>query len=98
MSRKGKAMDMIVKIVMMLLIGGGIGWLAASVVKIDSPLKLLIGSGILGSFLGVGLVYSMDFGPYGVLGNTIVCILGAGLTIASLQSLGYLGSRVVSAR
>ena len=91
-------MDLIVKIMMTLVIGSIIGWLAASVVKIDSPMKVLLGAGILGSFLGVGLAYSMDFGPYGPVGNTIVCLLGAVLTILSLQSAGYLGGRVPSSR
>jgi hypothetical protein len=39
----------------------------------------------------------MDLGPYGPVGNGIVCVLGATLAIAALQTLGYLGDRLASA-
>jgi uncharacterized membrane protein YeaQ/YmgE (transglycosylase-associated protein family) len=90
-------MSLIVKMMTTLVIGGLVGWLASRVVKVDSSMDLLLGSGVLGSILGVGFAYSMDFGPYGPVGNGIVCVLGAVLAIAALQTLGYLGDRLASA-
>lgn len=90
-------MSLIANVILILVIGALVGWLASSVVKVKAKRDILLGAGVAGSVLGVAVAYVMDFGPYGPLGSAIVCIAGASLLIAVLDSLGVFG-KVASAR
>jgi uncharacterized membrane protein YeaQ/YmgE (transglycosylase-associated protein family) len=84
-------MSFIANIMLMLVFGSLVGWLANSVVKVNAQMRILLAAGVVGSFLGVAVAYVMDFGPYGPVGSAIVCIVGAALMIAGLQSMGIFG-------
>jgi uncharacterized membrane protein YeaQ/YmgE (transglycosylase-associated protein family) len=79
-------MDLIVT----LLIGGVIGWLASILMKANGQMGVLanIVVGIIGSFIGHALAGVMNIGPAGTLASWVISILGASLLIALLSSLG----------
>jgi uncharacterized membrane protein YeaQ/YmgE (transglycosylase-associated protein family) len=90
-------MSLIANLILMLVMGAIVGSMAPRVVKLNANMGMLLGAGIAGSFLGVAIAYVMDFGPYGPVGSALVCIVGAALLIAVLESLGVF-ARVASAR
>jgi uncharacterized membrane protein YeaQ/YmgE (transglycosylase-associated protein family) len=77
-------------LIVTLIIGGVIGWLASMVMKTNAQMGILanVVVGIIGSFVGVFVANAL-----GVRANTtpaawIVAVLGAVLLIAILQALG----------
>lgn len=83
-------MDLIIT----LIIGGVIGWVASLVMKSNAQMGLIanILIGIVGSFLGHWLAGAMGFAPDGPAGF-LVSVLGAMLLIAIVRALGLFGGR-----
>jgi len=77
-------------ILVTLLIGGIVGWLASIMMRTDGQMGLLanIVVGIIGSFVGFTLAGSMGIGADGAVGRWIISIAGASLLIALLSVLG----------
>jgi uncharacterized membrane protein YeaQ/YmgE (transglycosylase-associated protein family) len=73
-----------------LLIGGIVGWLASIMMRTDGQMGLLanIVVGIIGSFIGFTLAGAMNIGADGAVGRWIISIAGASLLIALLSALG----------
>jgi uncharacterized membrane protein YeaQ/YmgE (transglycosylase-associated protein family) len=79
-------MDLLVTIV----IGGIVGWLASIMMRTNGQMGLLanIVVGIIGSFVGFALAGAMGIGAGGAVGRWIISIAGASLLIALLSVLG----------
>jgi uncharacterized membrane protein YeaQ/YmgE (transglycosylase-associated protein family) len=79
-------------ILITLIVGGIVGWLASMVMKTNRQMGVVLNVivGIVGSILG-GWVFSL-FGllPYAPLGRLIVSVVGAMLLIAILRSMKVL--------
>jgi uncharacterized membrane protein YeaQ/YmgE (transglycosylase-associated protein family) len=77
-------------LIVTLIIGGVIGWLASILMKTNAQMGILanVVVGVVGSYLGVAIAQALRVGPYGDAGGWVVAILGAALLIALLQSLG----------
>jgi uncharacterized membrane protein YeaQ/YmgE (transglycosylase-associated protein family) len=82
-----------------LIIGGIIGWLASILMKTNAQMGILANVivGIIGSFLGVAVANTLNVAPRGQLGEWIVAVLGAALLIGLLRALGVF-NRFASAR
>jgi uncharacterized membrane protein YeaQ/YmgE (transglycosylase-associated protein family) len=82
-------MDLIVT----LIIGGVIGWLASILMRPNAQMGLLANVlvGIVGSITGQTLANAAGLTPRSPAGGWIVAILGAALLIAILRSLGFFG-------
>ena len=82
-------MDLIIQLV----IGGVIGWLASIVMKTNAQMGLFanIVVGIVGSFLGAFLANAAGIGPRGSVMTWVVSVIGAALLIALLRALGVFG-------
>jgi uncharacterized membrane protein YeaQ/YmgE (transglycosylase-associated protein family) len=77
-------------LIVTLIIGGIVGWLASILMKTNAQMGILANVivGIIGSFLGVAVANAL-----GVHANTtpaawIVAVLGAALLIGILQAMG----------
>jgi uncharacterized membrane protein YeaQ/YmgE (transglycosylase-associated protein family) len=83
-------MDLIIT----LIIGGVIGWVASLVMKSDAQMGLIANVliGIVGSFLGMWLAGVLGFAPDGPA-KYLVSLLGAILLIAIVRALGLFGGR-----
>jgi len=81
------------------IIGGIIGWLASIVMKTNAQMGILanIIVGIVGSFLGVAVANALGVRAHTGAAAWIVAILGAALLIAILRALGVF-DRLASAR
>lgn len=86
-------------LIVTLIIGGVIGWLASILMKANSQMGILANVivGVVGSYVGIVLANAL-----GVQANTapaawIVAVLGAALLIWLLRALGVF-SRLASAR
>lgn len=77
-------------ILLTLIVGGVIGWLASLVMKTDAQMGVIsnIVVGILGAILGHWLFGVLGLMAYGPVGRIIVNIAGAMLLIALLRGLG----------
>ena len=82
-----------------LIIGGVVGWLASVLMKTNAQMGILanVVVGIVGSFLGVAIANATGIAPRGQLGAWVVAILGAALLIWILRALGVF-SRFSTAR
>ena len=82
-----------------LIIGGIVGWLASILMKTNAQMGILanVVVGIIGSFLGVAVANTLNVAPHGQLGEWIVAVLGAALLIGVLRALGVF-NRFASAR
>jgi len=82
-----------------LIIGGIVGWLASIMMKTNAQMGILANVivGIVGSFLGVAVANGLGVRAHTTPAAWIVAVLGAGLLIAILRSLG-LFNRFASAR
>jgi uncharacterized membrane protein YeaQ/YmgE (transglycosylase-associated protein family) len=82
-----------------LIIGGIVGWLASILMKTNAQMGILanVVVGIVGSFLGVALANALKIGPYGEVGGWVIAIAGAALLIGILRALGVF-NRFASAR
>ena len=73
-----------------LIIGGIIGWLASLIMKTDAQMGIIanIVVGIVGSALGHFLAGVIGMAAYGAAARLIVSVVGAVLLIAILRALG----------
>jgi len=73
-----------------IIIGGIIGWLASLIMKTDAQMGIIanILVGIVGSALGHFLAGAVGLAAYGMVGRLIVSVVGAVLLIAILRALG----------
>ncbi len=83
-------MDLIIT----LIIGGVIGWLASLVMKSDAQMGMIANViiGIVGSFLGLWIAGAMGSVPDGPA-KYVVSLLGAMLLIGIVRALGLFGGR-----
>jgi uncharacterized membrane protein YeaQ/YmgE (transglycosylase-associated protein family) len=91
-ARTEETMDLLVT----LIIGGVVGWLASIVMRTNAQMGLLanVVVGVIGSFLGVALARTLGVSVVRPVETWIVSILGAVLLIAILRALGaFRGSR-----
>lgn len=77
-------------LVVTLIIGGVVGWLASIVMKTNAQMGILanVVVGIFGSFLGVYVANALGVHAHTAPTTWIVAVLGAALLIALLRSLG----------
>ena len=80
-------MDLIIN----LIVGGIIGWLASLVMKTSNQMGVIANVlvGIIGSGLGAWVFALLGLAAYGALGRLIMGVLGAALLIALLRGLGF---------
>ena len=86
-------------LIVTLIIGGVIGWLASILMKTNAQMGILANVivGIIGSFLGVFVANALGVRAHTAPAAWIVAILGAALLIALLRALGVFG-RLTRAR
>ena len=79
-------------LIITLVIGGLIGWLASLIMKTDAQMGLLanIAVGIVGSFLGLWLAGVLGVGAGGTVGAYLISVLGAVVLIGLLKALGVM--------
>lgn len=79
-------MDLLVTII----IGGIIGWLASIVMKTNGQMGILanVVVGIVGAFLGGAIASALGIHLNGAAGSWIIAIVGASLLIWILKALG----------
>jgi uncharacterized membrane protein YeaQ/YmgE (transglycosylase-associated protein family) len=77
-------------LIVTLIIGGVIGWLASIVMKTNVQMGILanVVVGVIGSFLGVAVANALGVQARTTPAAWIVAVLGAALLIGILQSLG----------
>jgi uncharacterized membrane protein YeaQ/YmgE (transglycosylase-associated protein family) len=80
-------MDLIIN----LIVGGIIGWLASMVMKTSNQMGVIanIVVGIIGSGLGAWVFALVGLAAYGSLGRLLMGVVGAALLIALLRGLGF---------
>ena len=79
-------------IIVTLIIGGVIGWLASLIMKTDAQMGILanIVVGIIGAFLGFWIAGQLNLGASGDAARWIIAIVGAVILIAILKALKIL--------
>ena len=77
-------------LIVSLIIGGVVGWLASIVMKTNAQMGLLanIVVGVIGSFLGFWVAGILGFAAYGLVARFVVALGGAVLLIFILRKLG----------
>ena len=77
-------------LLMMLIVGGVVGWLASILMKTNAQMGILanVVVGVVGSFLGVALANALGVGAHSAPASWIVAIIGAALLIFILRALG----------
>ena len=77
-------------LIMTIIVGGIIGWLASIVMKTNAQMGILANVivGIVGSFLGGIIAGALGIGGGGAVGSWIVAICGAALLITVLKQTG----------
>jgi uncharacterized membrane protein YeaQ/YmgE (transglycosylase-associated protein family) len=77
-------------LIMTIVIGGIIGWLASILMKTNAQMGILanVVVGIIGSFLGTAVAASLGLAVHNAPASWAVSVLGAGLLIAVLKALG----------
>jgi uncharacterized membrane protein YeaQ/YmgE (transglycosylase-associated protein family) len=81
-----------VNILITLIVGGIVGWLASILMKTSRQMGILMNVivGIVGSILGGWLFSLLGLLAYGPLGRLIVSVIGAMLLIAILRGMKVL--------
>ena len=76
-------------IIVTLIIGGVIGWLASPIMKTNAQMGILanIVVGIIGAFLGFWIAGQMHLGTSGAAMQWVVAVIGAAILIAILKAL-----------
>lgn len=79
-------------IIVTLIIGGVIGWLASLIMKTNAQMGILanIVVGIIGAFLGFWIAGQMNLGASGAAMQWVVAVIGAVILIAILKALKIL--------
>jgi uncharacterized membrane protein YeaQ/YmgE (transglycosylase-associated protein family) len=77
-------------LIVTLIIGGVVGWLASILMKTNAQMGILANVivGVFGSFLGVAVANSMGVRAHTAPAAWVVAVLGAALLIALLRALG----------
>ena len=77
-------------LIVSLIVGGIIGWLASMVMKTNSQMGMIanIVVGIIGSGLGGWIFTLLGLGATGGVGQIIMGVVGAAVLIALLRALG----------
>lgn len=77
-------------ILLTLIVGGIVGWLASVLMHTDDQMGILanVGVGVAGSVLGHWIFVLLGFAVYGPIARLIVATVGALLLIAGLRRLG----------
>jgi uncharacterized membrane protein YeaQ/YmgE (transglycosylase-associated protein family) len=77
-------------LIVTLIIGGVVGWLASMVMKTNAQMGILanVVVGIVGSFLGVFVANALGVRAHTAPAAWIVAVFGAALLIGILQALG----------
>jgi uncharacterized membrane protein YeaQ/YmgE (transglycosylase-associated protein family) len=78
-----------------LVIGGIVGWLASILMRTNAQMGILANVlvGIVGSVLGVAIANALGVRAHSQGAAWIIAILGAAVLIALLQGLGVFGGR-----
>lgn len=78
-------------IILGLIVGGIVGWLASIVMKANEQMGILANVlvGIAGSAIGQFVFGLVGFAAHGMIASLIVAIAGASLLIAGLRALGF---------
>jgi uncharacterized membrane protein YeaQ/YmgE (transglycosylase-associated protein family) len=86
-------------LVVTLIIGGVVGWLASIVMRANGQMGILANVivGIMGSYLGVVLANALGVQAHTTPAAWIVAVIGASVLIWLLRALGVF-SRLASAR
>jgi len=86
-------------LLMTIIIGGIIGWLASILMKVNAQMGILANVivGIIGSFLGGAVAQALGLRVHVGAESWIVAVLGAALLIALLRALGVF-SRLAAVR
>lgn len=79
-------------LIVSLIIGGIVGWLASIVMKTDAQMGWIanVAVGIVGSMLGYWLAGLLGIAPTGLL-RFVIAVAGAALLIFILRKLGVFG-------
>jgi uncharacterized membrane protein YeaQ/YmgE (transglycosylase-associated protein family) len=90
-SARGEDLSLIIT----LIIGGVVGWLASLVMKTDAQMGMIanIVVGIVGSFLGMFLAGLIGIAPGNSIARFGVSLAGAALLIFILRALGIFGKK-----
>jgi uncharacterized membrane protein YeaQ/YmgE (transglycosylase-associated protein family) len=77
-------------LLMTIIIGGVVGWLASILMKTNAQMGLVanIVVGIVGSFLGTAITSALGMAVHSGVESWIVAIVGAALLIMVLRALG----------
>jgi uncharacterized membrane protein YeaQ/YmgE (transglycosylase-associated protein family) len=77
-------------LLMTIIIGGIIGWLASILMKTNAQMGIIanVVIGIIGSFLGTAIASAVGVPAHSAPASWIIAILGAAMLIAILRSLG----------
>jgi uncharacterized membrane protein YeaQ/YmgE (transglycosylase-associated protein family) len=77
-------------LIMTLIIGGVVGWLASILMKTNAQMGMIANVlvGVVGSFVGVAIAGALGVHAQSAPASWIVAILGAALLIAVLRALG----------
>ena len=78
------------ELIITLVVGGIIGWLASLVMKTSAQMGLIanVVVGIIGSSLGFWLAGQLGLAAYGAVARWIVAVAGAAILIFILKALG----------
>ena len=77
-------------LIITLVVGGIVGWLASIVMKTNAQMGLIanVVVGIIGSFLGFWLAGALGIGAGSAIAQWLVSIAGAAVLIVILRALG----------
>lgn len=77
-------------LIITLVVGGVIGWLASLLMKTDKQMGIIANVivGIIGSSLGYWVAGLLGLAAYGVIARWAVAVVGAALLIWILKALG----------
>jgi uncharacterized membrane protein YeaQ/YmgE (transglycosylase-associated protein family) len=79
-----------VNLVVLIVVGGIVGWIASIIAKTNAQMGLIanIVVGIVGSALGFWLAGLLGLAAYGVLARGLVAVAGAVILIVILRAVG----------
>ena len=82
-------------LLMTLIVGGLVGWIASILMRTNAQMGILANVliGIIGSFLGTALATMLGLRVHGTPEYLLVAVAGAALLIALLRALGVFGRR-----
>jgi len=77
------------ELIVVLVVGGVVGWLASLVMKTNAQMGILanVVVGVVGSALGHWVFRAVGIAAFGVVGHWLMAVAGAALLIAILKGL-----------